>query len=776
MAIPVLVGVGQYTERIDDPDYRALSVLELGAEAARRCLKDALNIETLAPHIDVVAGVRQFETSTPDAIPVFGRSDNFPRSIMQRLGHQPQRAVLDVAGGQSPQKLVIEFAESIAAGNAQCVLLAGAEAMSTQRYLMSQGRKPDWSETVAGSLEDRGYGIEGILTEDLIRHQLLNAISGYALFDNARRAKLGISRADYRRAIGELFAPFSQLAAHNPYATAPKAYSPEELATISERNRQVSDIYTRLVVSRDQVNQAAALLLTSVEKARQLGIPESKWVYLHGSAYATERTILEREDLSRSPAAIRASETALAATGKKMADMKFIDLYSCFASPVFNIADAFNLSVDDPRGITVTGGLPFFGGAGNNYSMHAIATMADLLRKNPGSFGFVGANGGFMSKYAVGIYSTTPVDFKPVDHHDLQAEIDALPQPAVSSRPVGTAQIETYAIEYDRAGNPERALIIGRLANGTRFMSVTADGDPNTLLRLADEQNDPLGMRGHVGPSLDGRNIFRLVFPGAAAAGSDAPVVSERCGSVLILTINRPRVRNAINDQVAQAFEAALNEAEEDDTISAVIITGMGSKAFSAGADLKYAAATGGQGMVTEKGGFAGIVKRSFSKPLIAAVNGTAFGGGFEIAMSCDVVVSAEHVLFGLPEVKRGLIAGAGGLIRIGRSLPRQLALEIAMTGEPISARRAQELGLVNYIVPAPELLDTALSLAEKIVSNGPLAVRLAKQLVTAAPDLSMDEAWTLNDQLGLQILQSEDMREGLQAFAEKRRPKWKGR
>lgn len=776
MAVPILVGVGQFTERIDDPDYRALSVVELGAEATRRCLNDALSAERLAPNIDVIAGVRQFETSTPDAVAVFGRSNNFPRSVMERLGQQPQRAILDVAGGQSPQKLVIESAEMIASGKAQCVLLVGAEAMSTQRYLMGQGKHPDWSETVAGSLEDRGYGVEGILTQDLIRHQLLNAISGYALFDNARRSALGLSRSDYRKAIGELFAPFSQVAAHNPYATAPKAYTAEELATVSEHNRLVSDIYTRLVVSRDQVNQAAALLLTSVEKASELGIPKEKWVYLHGYAYATERTILERSDLSRSPAAIRVSETALAAAGKRMDDMKYIDLYSCFASPVFNIADAFNLSSDNTPSLTVTGGLPFFGGAGNNYSMHAIATTAELLRENPGSFGFVGANGGFMSKYAVGIYSTTPVDFKPLDGQDLQAEIDALPQPAISSRPVGAARIETYAIEYDRAGTPERALIIGRLEDTTRFMAVTADGDAQTLQRLADEQNDPLGMAGHVGPSLDGRNIFRLVFPGAAAADIDAPVVSERCGSVLILTINRPRVRNAINDQVAQAFEIALNEAEEDNSITAVIITGTGSKAFSAGADLKYAAATGGQGMVTEKGGFAGIVKRTFSKPLIAAVNGTAFGGGFEIAMACDVVVSADHVLFGLPEVKRGLIAGAGGLIRIGRTLPRQLALEIAMTGEPISARRAQELGLVNYVVPGAELLDTALSLAEKIVSNGPLAVRLAKQLVNAAPDLTMDEAWALNDQLGMQILQSEDMREGLQAFAEKRRPKWKGR
>jgi acetyl-CoA C-acetyltransferase len=596
------------------------------------------------------------------------------------------------------------------------------------------------------------------------------------MFDNARRARLGQSRAAYRHSIGELFAPFTRVAAQNPYASAPKAYRAEELATNTERNRLVADLYTRLVVSRDQVNQAAALLLTSTERARELGIPEDTWVYLHGYAYATERSILEREDLGRSPAAIRVGEAALAAAGKTMAEISFIDLYSCFASPVFNIADAFGLDADDPRGLTVTGGLPFFGGAGNNYSMHAIASMAERLRAQPGSFGFVGANGGFMSKYAAGIYSTTPAKWKQVDSGPIQAEIDALPSPGIAERPIGPARIETYVVEYDRAGQPERGLIIGRLGDRSRFIANVADGDAETLQQLADEHAEPIQMAGHVGPGLDGRNLFRLAFPGAAAAASDAAVVSERCGAVLVVSINRPRVRNAIDDQVAQGLEAALDAAEQDDSIAAVIITGAGDKSFSAGADLKFAAATGGRGMATERGGFAGIVKRDFAKPLIAAVNGTALGGGFEIALACDLIVAADQAVFGLPEVKRGLIAGAGGLIRVARLLPRPLALELAMTGEPISARRAQELGLVSRVVPAAALLDTALSLAELIASNGPLAVRLSKELVTAAPDLTMDEAWARNDALAQQIVRSEDMREGLQAFAEKRRPRWKGR
>jgi enoyl-CoA hydratase/carnithine racemase len=157
-------------------------------------------------------------------------------------------------------------------------------------------------------------------------------------------------------------------------------------------------------------------------------------------------------------------------------------------------------------------------------------------------------------------------------------------------------------------------------------------------------------------------------------------------------------------------------------------------------------------------------------------VEGYALAGGCELALACDLIVAAEQAVFGLPEVKRGLIAGAGGLIRVGRLLPRPLALEIAMTGEPIGAQRAQQLGLVSRVVPAAALLDTALGLAELIASNAPLAVRLSKELVTAAPDLTIDEAWARNDALAEQVVRSEDMREGMQAFAEKRRPNWKGR
>jgi len=253
-------------------------------------------------------------------------------------------------------------------------------------------------------------------------------------------------------------------------------------------------------------------------------------------------------------------------------------------------------------------------------------------------------------------------------------------------------------------------------------------------------------------------------------------VLTERRGAVLIVTINRPESRNAINPAVTQGIDAALSAAEQDAAIGAVILSGAGDKAFSAGMDIKHVAQHGGEGVATPGGGFAGVAKRQFPKPLIAAVNGMALGGGFEIALACDLIVAAEHATFGLPEVKRGIIAGAGGLIRLGRLLPRAAALEIAMTGEPISAARAQQLGLVSRVVPAGELIDAAIGLADLITANGPLAVRLSKQVIDAAPDGALDDAWQRNDAAVAIIIQSEDMREGLRAFAEKRRPVWTGR
>ena len=252
-------------------------------------------------------------------------------------------------------------------------------------------------------------------------------------------------------------------------------------------------------------------------------------------------------------------------------------------------------------------------------------------------------------------------------------------------------------------------------------------------------------------------------------------VTSERRGHVEVLTIDRPEARNAINGDVTSAMGGFLDAAEHDDDCWVVMITGAGDKSFSAGMDLKAFASGQGAGII-DANGFASVTRRKFPKPLIAAVNGTALAGGCEIMLSCDLVVAADHAVFGIPEVKRGLIAGAGGLIRLPRRIPRAIALELALTGEPIDAARALQIGLVNRVVPGASLMDEAMALAELIAENAPLAVRCSKKVMLESADLAEEQAWSLNDSTFSEIFTSADAMEGAVAFAEKRKPNWQGK
>jgi enoyl-CoA hydratase len=250
-------------------------------------------------------------------------------------------------------------------------------------------------------------------------------------------------------------------------------------------------------------------------------------------------------------------------------------------------------------------------------------------------------------------------------------------------------------------------------------------------------------------------------------------VLRERRGHVEILTINRPEARNAINRATAIALGDALDACESDEDVWVVILTGAGDKAFSAGMDLKAFAA--GEFPVTDKG-FGGITQRDFPKPLIAAANGAALAGGFEILISCDMVVAADHAKFGIPEASRELIAGGGGLIRLPKRIPLAVAYEMALTADPIDAARAYELGLVNRVVPGDQVLDQAIALAERIAKNAPLAVRTSKDVMKRSRELSEEECWNLNSEAFGLIGRSADALEGAIAFAEKREPSWRGK
>jgi crotonobetainyl-CoA hydratase len=265
-----------------------------------------------------------------------------------------------------------------------------------------------------------------------------------------------------------------------------------------------------------------------------------------------------------------------------------------------------------------------------------------------------------------------------------------------------------------------------------------------------------------------------------AVAGNEPAALTVRRGNVMVITINRPEARNAVNGAVSTAVGDALAQAQRDAEVRAVVITGAGDKSFCAGADLKAIAR--GENLYHPyhgEWGFAGYVHHFIDKPTIAAVNGTALGGGTELALASDLVVAEKHAKFGLPEVKVGLIAGAGGVFRIVGQLPRKVALQMLLTGEPISAGEAAKWGLINQVVPDGTVLEAALALAERVTVNAPLSVQASKRIAYGADDgVIPDEepGWARTEREFGSLLKSEDAKEGPLAFAEKRQPVWRAR
>jgi enoyl-CoA hydratase/carnithine racemase len=250
-------------------------------------------------------------------------------------------------------------------------------------------------------------------------------------------------------------------------------------------------------------------------------------------------------------------------------------------------------------------------------------------------------------------------------------------------------------------------------------------------------------------------------------------VLTEADDGILLITLNRPDQRNAVNAVIANGIGAALDRLDDDDDLRVGILTGAG-KGFSSGMDLK--AFVAGESMFVEHRGFAGIVQGPPRKPIIAAVEGFAVAGGFEVALACDLIVASRGAKLGIPEVKRSLVAAGGALLRLPSRIPYHLAMELALTGEPVTAERAAEMGLVNRLTEPGEAVAAARELAAKIAVNGPLALAASKRIVVEAPGWPAGQEWQRQAEITDPVFSSQDAREGATAFAEKRDPVWRGR
>jgi acetyl-CoA C-acetyltransferase len=501
--MPVLIGCGQLTDK-RNPEEGA-TVLEMMADSALKAAQDTGAAEAVLAAIDAVAAVGLVVDSPESNSGAKGMMRNVPASLCKALGIDPAEQIYTYSGGNTPQMLVNRYAEKIARGEANTVLLTGAEALATMVGRLKLGLDlDDWLEGADSDPEMLGEA-RAAGTDHEMAYGIQTPSVTYPMFENALRGKYGLTQEQHREKMGKLYASFNKVAAKNPLSWFPTPRTAEEIAGVGPDNRYVGFPYTKYLNSIIQVNMAASVIMTSVAKAREMGVADERMVYLHGCADANEIwNVTDRIDYSSSPAVRTMGEKAFAMSGKTIDDMDYFDIYSCFPSAVQIACDELGLNVEDERGLTVTGGLPYFGGPGNNYVMHSIATMMDRLRENPGKFGLLNANGWFVTKHALGIYSTTPVsgDWEREDPASYQQAILDAPHPVFTETPNGEGTIETYTVLHGRKG-VERALVIGRLTDGTRFLAETPDDEATLAAMMAEER---LGQPGTV--TSGDKNLF----------------------------------------------------------------------------------------------------------------------------------------------------------------------------------------------------------------------------------------------------------------------------
>ena len=434
---PVLIGSGQFVQR----EANASSPMELATQASLACIKDC-GAANIAQHIDTICVTKLFSDMGRRWNSPWGRSDNPPQSVASRIGANPQSRIYTETGGDGPQARVIEFAADIANGTRSVVLLTGAEALKNQRHAQRNGVELNWNEHFDEPLEDRGFG-ENVATSQEGKNGLINIAYYYTMIDQANRHKQGLSVDDYRANEASLMASFSTVANGNLFSQFAGQQSAEDILAAAN----LTHLYTKRMIAQDGVNLSAALLMCSAGKARELGIPQSHWVFMHGMAQGKELRFSHRDDPSRSVIAGLVANRALDMAGLGIEAIDSIDIYSCFPCAVTTVAEQLGLPTDGSRTLTSTGGLPYFGGPGNNYGMHALVEAVQSSRKNPKAFSLVTNNGGMMSKHASGVYSQSPsaIDWavqncKVADDESLQREVIADPR---------QGKVITYSLNFD---------------------------------------------------------------------------------------------------------------------------------------------------------------------------------------------------------------------------------------------------------------------------------------------------------------------------------------
>jgi acetyl-CoA C-acetyltransferase len=768
--IPIIVGIGEIIDRPQNLEGGREPIV-LMADALRRASDDAGVPLKRMDALDLVGQVTW-------------RYRNPVSSLCDLLEISPATKTNESMGGETPVRLLHRAALQIAEGRAQYVAIVGGEAMNTLTKARKAGIKLGW--TPLASREDAArIGFDRLpLSRSARDLGVTSPIHIYPFYENAVVARNGQSPAVGRAFAADLWARFAKVATTNEYSWMRSVPGADAIATVSADNRMVAWPYSKWMVANPNVNQSAAVIVTSLAAARAAGIADDRFVFLWGGAAAQEpEDFLYRDGFDHSTAQRAVLERAIAVAGGDPKRFDFAELYSCF--PVVPRMAMETVKLREDVAPTVTGGLTFFGGPMNNYMTHAICAMTRALRgAHPGAIGLLYGQGGVVSKHHALVMSNAP----PAE--PLSSDISVQPQadlargtvPPVIERYDGPARIETHSVHYDASGVPQQGVVVARTPDGKRLLATVPANDLDSLELLQNTDRSPVGSSGHVHTNVFGTMIWEGgdKRPRAKLQPRYCSVMRE--GPVTIVTIDRPDSMNALHPPANAELAQIFDEFEADSEQWVAILTGAGDSAFSSGNDLKYSAqaAARKERVQVPTTGFAGLTARdTLIKPVIAAVNGVAMGGGFEIALACDLIVASTNAVFALPEPKVGLAALAGGLHRLPRQIGLKRAMALILTGRRVTAEEGLALGFVNEVVPPNQLLQAARHWASSILECSPMSIRASKEVVMHGLEVaSVNEAMAGQDKLPAvrALFRSDDIREGPQAFAEKRRPNWKGR
>jgi acetyl-CoA C-acetyltransferase len=495
--IPIIVGSGQLVDREATVE-RHIEPLDMLTRTARLAAQDAGISEAELENIDTVA-----------LVGVAGwHPQNAPGFVAEKLGAHPKHCYTTGIGGQVGVTITNFVSEQITKGETEFAVVGGCNNLKILLKAVAQNAQLDWAR--GGEGEPTLVGGDEVGNTELERkYGLIDPPDIYPLFENALRAGLGLSLEEHRQRMGNLFTRFAEVAASNPYAWFPTRRSAKELITVTPENRMIAWPYPKYLNAILNTEQAASVIVMSVAKARKLDIPEHKWIYWLGGADSKEQAYWasERPDFAACPSMKDSALSALHNSGADINDIHHIDFYSCFPAAVQMACKMVGIPVDDPRGFTVTGGLPYAGGPASAYTLHSIAGMVNRLQGQSSEKGLVTGNGWFLTKHSAAVLSTDPhPSGQPIN--GLMSELpsqDMVKKPCVvNEQASGRATVETYTVRFDRDGEPARGIVLGRTEAGDRFMANT-NLDANSLKEFLTRER--VGSEGKVS-YVDGMSIF----------------------------------------------------------------------------------------------------------------------------------------------------------------------------------------------------------------------------------------------------------------------------